>query len=95
MYKRVYISFTATCNPEELRSPANGDYMCSDDNDIGSVCTFYCNDKYDLVGTKNMVCMGTQSGAKWSSPPPSCIGMLSVVSSHYTAISAADIVTLL
>uniref|UniRef100_H2Z6L6 Sushi domain-containing protein n=1 Tax=Ciona savignyi TaxID=51511 RepID=H2Z6L6_CIOSA len=63
-----------TCSPE-LDQPANGNIICSDRNNEGSVCSFSCDDDYVLVGEAERTCMANVNSARgtWdNSPSPVC-----------------------
>ena len=50
-------------------APLNGQLHCSDSNRVSSVCSFVCNEGYELRGTERVDC---QSGGTWSSTFPTC-----------------------
>ncbi|XP_076818199.1 P-selectin-like [Clavelina lepadiformis] len=57
------------CQPGQ-RAPSNGDVVCSDRNNIGSVCDFTCNEGYYLSGNDATTCGGN---GEWDNRPPFCI----------------------
>ena len=50
---------------------------CNNGQEIGSTCTFKCDDDYTLQGIGVVMCIQSLTGASaWSSPPPSCLRKL-------------------
>nr|XP_026691074.1 P-selectin-like [Ciona intestinalis] len=71
----IFLLFNKPAVPQELnvKCPSfthfsNGRIICSNSNNIGSICYFYCNETYELNGDSNTVC---HSGI-WSNSKPSC-----------------------
>ena len=59
-------------------APRNGRVTCSDEANVGSVCTFTCNPTYYLVGNTRTTCFDERDGnarGRWTLPRPTCQGM--------------------
>uniref|UniRef100_H2Z344 Sushi domain-containing protein n=1 Tax=Ciona savignyi TaxID=51511 RepID=H2Z344_CIOSA len=56
------------CSPPHS-NPRFGEVTCSKSNEIGSLCSFKCDDGYVMSGASTSTC--GENGA-WSSPAPSC-----------------------
>ena len=52
-----------------LSDPTNGDVVVTDEEYVGSIATYTCDGRYDLIGVSELVCLGNGS---WSNDPPSC-----------------------
>ena len=74
-----------TCIPTNP-SLIDGSVSCTDTNNVGSVCTFTCNDGFRVNGKTTLTC--TANG--WSGAEPTCEGEISVSlktpKSHYLAV---------
>nr|QKY88668.1 putative C3b soluble receptor CR1_S2 [Botryllus schlosseri] len=62
----------ARCNPAVPARPENGDLLCSNGNEKGSVCKFQCEPNFKLVGDEITTCVDEGVGAAWSSEFPVC-----------------------
>ncbi|CAK8692977.1 unnamed protein product [Clavelina lepadiformis] len=54
----------------------NGDIRCSDSNDEGSICRFFCIDGYALDGASTATCLDeikNDDQGEWSAPLPNCL----------------------
>ncbi|XP_039259105.2 A disintegrin and metalloproteinase with thrombospondin motifs gon-1-like isoform X1 [Styela clava] len=62
------------CTPNlELQGISNGFVACTLSTQIGSICTFSCEDNYQLVGIDSSTCEEkSQNVAEWSVGPPTC-----------------------
>nr|XP_002125315.1 P-selectin [Ciona intestinalis] len=65
----VPVCVPTTCNPPQ-RAPGNGRVTCTNDNLLGSVCTFSCRGGYFLSGSQRTTCGADNS---WDNAPPTCI----------------------
>lgn len=62
----------AVCKP--LREhPENGEQSCKGDGNIGTSCTYTCNDGFRLEGEPESICKAAGYGADWTAPVPTCI----------------------
>lgn len=68
----------ATCYPPTPFAPRNGFVSCTNSNEIGSSCTFECEEDFVLIGQGNTECVSGGFGATWSSETPTCKGTVSV-----------------
>ena len=66
-----------TCDPDySSANVSNGAVSCTDKNNFNSVCSFSCNDGYDVKGNANLTC--TDKGT-WDSKAPTCDGMIFII----------------
>ena len=74
-HSNVNIFQAKTC--KNLAAPENGEISCSNDFNIGSVCTFQCEESFSLVGSTNITCYPDENeptGGDWSDASPMCQG---------------------
>uniref|UniRef100_H2ZPL3 Sushi domain-containing protein n=1 Tax=Ciona savignyi TaxID=51511 RepID=H2ZPL3_CIOSA len=57
------------CRPAQ-RAPSNGGIVCTDENRVGSVCTFSCRRGYFLSGSTTTTCADDFT---WNNSPPICL----------------------
>ena len=59
-----------------MDAPAHGSVNCTNDNFIGSVCTFDCDEGYELVGDDQSECIVEcteyDCGGYWTRRAPVC-----------------------
>nr|XP_002125765.3 P-selectin [Ciona intestinalis] len=63
-----------TCEPIQV-NPTNGRVTCSNINNLHSICSFVCDDDYQLIGATTVVCNDDGDRDElgvWSTNPPSC-----------------------
>jgi len=66
--------YVLTCEPP-IQHPENGVTLCSDQNNLGSECVFYCNIGYKAVGARMVKCCNDRYNyrrGKWTNLPPKC-----------------------
>nr|XP_039262545.1 complement receptor type 1-like [Styela clava] len=59
----------------DLRNPENGGSTCTGGNNFTSICTFFCEQGYNLRGSKSTTCQeskGNQPVGPWNNPTPRC-----------------------
>ena len=55
-YKNIYKTFLTGTKCSRVRQILNGGVSCSDNFNINSVCEFYCNLGYKMIGQSSIVC---------------------------------------
>ena len=59
----------------EQVAPTNGGMLCTDSNNLDSVCQFSCNFGFVFVGNEATTCLDDENNdviGQWTSPPPEC-----------------------
>lgn len=57
---------------DEILPPKGGKVRCFGSGEVGSYCTFSCNERLRIEGASAVTCMMTKSGPAWSDKPPTC-----------------------
>lgn len=61
------------CDPTRPKDPENGYKVCTDANNLGSVCEFACDPYHKRVGPLYSRCQKERRGnLNWSNGPPKC-----------------------
>lgn len=63
------------CEMSELSTPLMGARKCTGEGEIGTICSFQCNEGYKMKGYVNSVCIGGENGGKWTHPTRDCLGI--------------------
>lgn len=68
-----------------MGEPYNGKVTCTDDNNIGSACSFTCDEGFTLFPEGAIFCeLSADSNAgKWSADTPTCTGKYNRLYLHY------------
>jgi len=70
----ILLLLVLKCEPAH-QDPTNGRVYCDKDNQYGSFCVFTCTLGYILIGDTFSECArATDSGARWSTEAPICMG---------------------
>ena len=75
----IYLVTVITCNPARTNL-ANGQVVCSNSNELGSVCKYTCDSGYGLSNTSlaSTTCIddgNNDANGEWNSTPPTCSGI--------------------
>lgn len=60
------------CDENLPETPDKGGKSCTNENILGSVCTFSCNRFHTRVGPLRSKCIETPAGPQWSEKAPTC-----------------------
>jgi len=79
---------------DEISAPENGEVECSDGQNLGSVCAFYCDPGFALLGEEASTCVsegiGNTASWKWDNPIPRCQGNVEFVFTSTSQITKAQ-----
>ena len=66
--------YQVTSCASSLTAPAYGHVTCTNDRELGSVCSYGCSTDYRLNGSTSRTCFESENIAYWNGSETNCLG---------------------